>query len=71
VRYIFEFLAVAREEHCARAGPVSDAYDVALDVLGTVGRAGEGLVVPAEAVGEVGYGLFVVSCGFHLANISI
>lgn len=55
VRHVFEFLAVAREEHGSRARSVADADDVALDVLGAVGCPGEGLVVPAEAVGEVGY----------------
>lgn len=62
---VFETFAVAGEEYCARAGTVADADDVALAVWWAVrgGVIGEGLVVAAGAVGEVGEGVFVVACG--------
>lgn len=56
---VLELLAVAREEHSARARAVSDAYDVALYVFGPVGIRMEGLVVPACAVGNVGHGVLM------------
>jgi hypothetical protein len=62
VCYVVEFLAVAREEDGPGARAVSDAYHVALYVFGAVGGRSEGLVVPAVAGGDVGYGLFVVAC---------
>lgn len=55
MRYIVEFLAVAREEDRAGAGAVSDADDVALDEFWAVGCSGEGLVVASDTVGDVCY----------------
>ena len=63
VGYIVEFFAVASEEDGARAGAVADAYHVALDVGGAVGRRCEGLVVAAGTGRGVGYGGFVPAWG--------
>ena len=62
MRDVVEFFAVAREENGAGAGTVADADYVALDVGGTVGSGGEGLVVPAGAGGGVGEGGAVPAC---------
>jgi hypothetical protein len=51
---VLELLAVAGEEDGARAGPIADAYYVALDIGGPVRGWGKGLVVPAVAGGKVG-----------------
>ena len=62
VRDVVEFFAVACEEDGAGAGPIADAYYVALDVGRAVGGGGEGLVVPAGAGGGVGEGGAVPAC---------
>ena len=62
VRHIIELLAVASEEDCSSARPVTNADDVSLDVCGTVCGRGERLVVATIAVGAVCDGGLVLAC---------
>ena len=59
VCYVVQLFAVAGEEDGARAGAITDSYNVALGVGGAVRGWCEGLVVTAGTGRGVGYGGFV------------
>ena len=53
MRHIIQFLAVAREEYCSCARPITDANNVTLYILGSVWGWGERLVIPSVTAGCV------------------
>ena len=61
MRNIVQLLAITCEENGARARPVSNTNNIALNVRRSVRSWSERLVVAAKAVRGVSYGEFVIT----------